>query len=479
MLFLMLATCVSSCPRIVKIKNLRRKYHKDRRLVTFTCKLGFELVGAKTAVCNQNKWSTEPPICIAPGCPLLEYDDNVLDVTYTYRGSLATFQCKANYVMEDEDNRVYCNKREWNKPPPVCKKNSVRKSCDYEDGICGWTQDLGDDFDWKIHSKKTSTRYTGPSNDHTYGNVSEGHYIYTEASAPRRPGDQARLLSPLYNFKMQAVCFEFWFHMWCPSLTKETGSLQIYAISKKQLLTNLAPLMTLTGDYGNSWKRKRIQLEPMQDTFQIILQTTSGENHKNDIAIDDIQLWGGLCEDTPNITNPFLTKILMKITTPISFPVSYRLLRTGSPAGAHVRDDDVPTDRGLFHLASSVSLDHFVLKQGAHRRLHQQWLGAETRITVVRAGRKKKLVSIPTMQTPGVTPEKPSLNLLTTATNRNKVGRLPKGLTQRKNETKLLLILCGDKMKRINMVFLSYQPPLIFTQITIKLSKAYSFDYCR
>lgn len=70
-------------------------------------------------------------------------------------------------------------------------------------------------------------------------------------------------------------------------------------------------------------------------------------------------------------------------------------------------------------------------------------------VTVVRAGRKKKLVSIPTMQTPGVTPEKPSLNLLTTATNRNKVGRLPKGLTQRKNETKVT----KKKTKKKNSLF--------------------------
>ncbi|CAE1261842.1 unnamed protein product [Acanthosepion pharaonis] len=203
----MLATCASSCPRIRRNKNLRLKYRSNKRIVYFACRSGFKIIGATSAICNKNTWSTDSPICVAPGCPLLEYDDNVLDVTYTYR-----------------------------------------------------------------------------------------HYIYIEASAPRRPGDQARLLSPLYNFKMQAVCFEFWFHMWCPSLTKETGSLQIYAISKKQLLSNLAPLMTLTGDYGNSWKRKRIQLEPMQDTFQIILHATRGQNHQNDIAVDDIQLWAGLCD---------------------------------------------------------------------------------------------------------------------------------------------------------------------------------------
>ena len=35
--------------------------------------------------------------------------------------------------------------------------------------ICGYTQDGTDDFDWTRGSGKTSSTYTGPTFDHTYG----------------------------------------------------------------------------------------------------------------------------------------------------------------------------------------------------------------------------------------------------------------------------------------------------------------------
>lgn len=301
---IMVTQCLSKCPRIRKIKNLRPKYTSQKRLVYFRCKRGFDLVGAISAMCNGNEWSTELPICVAPGCNPLEYDVNVLDVTYTYRGSLATFHCKPSYVMEDEDNRVYCNRYEWNKLPPTCTKKSLKKSCDYEDGICGWTQDTTDDFDWEINSKGTITQFTGPTADHTYQNKSEGHYIYVESSAPRRQGDQARLISPLYNFKGETSCFEFWFHMWCPSQNKEVASLEVYAMSENESVDSSGPLLTLTGDYGNIWRRQRVEIQLMQQSFKIIFQVTRGLEHQNDIAVDDIELWEGFCNDHSNTTYP-------------------------------------------------------------------------------------------------------------------------------------------------------------------------------
>ena len=41
--------------------------------------------------------------------------------------------------------------------------------CDFESGVCGWTNSDQDHFDWTLSSGKTPTRYTGPSWDHTYG----------------------------------------------------------------------------------------------------------------------------------------------------------------------------------------------------------------------------------------------------------------------------------------------------------------------
>ena len=42
--------------------------------------------------------------------------------------------------------------------------------CDFEDvNICGYQQDIDDQFDWTRGSDGTSSGATGPNSDHTYG----------------------------------------------------------------------------------------------------------------------------------------------------------------------------------------------------------------------------------------------------------------------------------------------------------------------
>ena len=41
-----------------------------------------------------------------------------------------------------------------------------------------------------------------------------GHYIYIETSAPRRPGDKARLTSPSYPAATNSECLQFYYHMY-------------------------------------------------------------------------------------------------------------------------------------------------------------------------------------------------------------------------------------------------------------------------
>ena len=49
--------------------------------------------------------------------------------------------------------------------------------CDFEDdGLCGFDQDLYDDFDWIRNSGGTNSTGTGPTNDHTYGTTKGKHF---------------------------------------------------------------------------------------------------------------------------------------------------------------------------------------------------------------------------------------------------------------------------------------------------------------
>lgn len=46
---------------------------------------------------------------------------------------------------------------------------SANIDCDFETNLCGWTNDVHDDYDWKYHGGRTPTAGTGPSTDHTKG----------------------------------------------------------------------------------------------------------------------------------------------------------------------------------------------------------------------------------------------------------------------------------------------------------------------
>ncbi|CAL8399617.1 unnamed protein product [Arctogadus glacialis] len=77
---------------------------------------------------------------------------------------------------------------------------SPELQCDFEEGLCSWSQDAGgaDVFDWTRVRGPTPTLSTGPWKDHTLG-LARGHYLYIEASAPQAFGDTAVLLSPVFQ----------------------------------------------------------------------------------------------------------------------------------------------------------------------------------------------------------------------------------------------------------------------------------------
>ena len=108
--------------------------------------------------------------------------------------------------------------------PDLCHENGVSCSpqarcalmladCDFEQkDMCGWTNvvDNSDDFDWTLHHGSTSTAGTGPSVDHTT-NSSSGYFVYIESSKAL-PGQQAALVSPIFNstYNGYACTLSFW-----------------------------------------------------------------------------------------------------------------------------------------------------------------------------------------------------------------------------------------------------------------------------
>ena len=72
--------------------------------------------------------------------------------------------------------------------------------CNFDASMCGWINEAeNDDFDWK-QSRGSDNFFTGPVRDF-YSFSREyplGGFLYIDASYPRRPGDKAMLISPIF-----------------------------------------------------------------------------------------------------------------------------------------------------------------------------------------------------------------------------------------------------------------------------------------
>lgn len=134
-------------------------------------------------------------------------------------------------------------------PPP----GAGPTKCTFEDVyICNYIQDLTDNFNWTRKSGSTTSSGTGPSADHTYGTAA-GHYMYIEASAPARPGQLARLFTPVYPAVNQDQCLQFYYHMYGNQIgrlsVKVSGWLIKYNLQSKSIFVHFSAIWMLLLKY--------------------------------------------------------------------------------------------------------------------------------------------------------------------------------------------------------------------------------------
>ena len=96
-----------------------------------------------------------------------------------------------------------------------------------------------------------------------------GYYIYTEASAPRRPGDTARLVSPMYIPDQSGKdCLTFWYHMHGVNI----GMLNVYLRQQNQQDVNI---WRQQGNQPDLWYYATVPLNAVQ---QYQVSSDSGIN---------------------------------------------------------------------------------------------------------------------------------------------------------------------------------------------------------
>ncbi|XP_030832894.1 MAM and LDL-receptor class A domain-containing protein 1 [Strongylocentrotus purpuratus] len=163
-------------------------------------------------------------------------------------------------------------------------------SCNFEQGLCSYTQDRGDDFDWARSQGSTETSDTGPVVDHTHG-TTQGYYLYAESSNPQSSGDKARLTGAAEDAD-QPQCVEFYYYLYGDTM----GSLRVYV--KDSTSSGLGdPVWSLSGDRGSGWYRGLASVQNNTNTVQLVFEAEIGNGKYSDIAIDDINVINsnGLC----------------------------------------------------------------------------------------------------------------------------------------------------------------------------------------
>uniref|UniRef100_T1JBF6 Sushi domain-containing protein n=1 Tax=Strigamia maritima TaxID=126957 RepID=T1JBF6_STRMM len=298
---------ISRSCRVPKFPNGKIKIRGRGRILKFACNPGYELVGRRIATCLRSQWSNPTPVCVAPGCSLKMMKNGYY--LPTHRDALVSFYCDPGYALEGSST-LYCDGRIWNSTIPVCLAALKNPSltCDFESpDLCGWNHCDQHEFEWTRHNFATPSGHvgTGPSYDHTLGDGSDGHYMYIEASSPRKENDTARLISPVYDGSLSTNgCFRFWYHMFGTT----TGSLMVFVKPESKKLHTILPLYEKSGNQGNKWIEGVVLLPFLQENFQIVIQGVRGSSYVSDIAIDDVQLSTDTC--------PFVTVLPTDITTP-------------------------------------------------------------------------------------------------------------------------------------------------------------------
>lgn len=150
--------------------------------------------------------------------------------------------------------------------------------CNFEDGLCSWTQDTEDRFDWTWNQGPTPTLNTGPYKDHTWSSVS-GHYLFIESSAPQQFKDTAVLISRPFNRTISkggvarpSCVFRFHYHMLGQYIFRLAVYIRNYASGRGQML------WARYGDQGNLWHRKTLYISSARP-FQVKSQLDPTSSH--------------------------------------------------------------------------------------------------------------------------------------------------------------------------------------------------------
>ncbi|MCB0790166.1 MAG: S8 family serine peptidase [Flavobacteriales bacterium] len=168
---------------------------------------------------------------------------------------------------------------------PTCSTQPLcGLACDNVGRLSNGRNGIEDALDWRVDTAGTSTQGTGPSVDHTMGNMS-GRYFYLEASGgcQQQRGD---LLTPCISLPgAGAHLLSYWFHLYGTGL----GELHVDLFANGQWIEDAAPVVS--GDQGDAWHPGTVDLTTYAGQSVVArFRGITGTSHVSDIALDDIAI---------------------------------------------------------------------------------------------------------------------------------------------------------------------------------------------
>ncbi|KAM6986704.1 enteropeptidase [Aplochiton taeniatus] len=170
--------------------------------------------------------------------------------------------------------------------------NAERIFCSFEDGLCFWRQNPEEDGDFIRTNSPTLPPLTGPTFDHTFGNLS-GYYIVT----PPSPGQWEKTFQihsiPLTPFN-ESLCLSFWYHMF----GEDVRRLRVLVVEWPSSEPVVTVVFQKEGNFGDNWNYGQITLNGT-DEATVVFEAQKRGGMRNDIALDDIAMTNGPCKDGP------------------------------------------------------------------------------------------------------------------------------------------------------------------------------------
>lgn len=101
-----------------------------------------------------------------------------------------------------------------------------------------------------------------------------GYYIYTEASAPAKPGHKAQLISPNVQPGGQGqMCLKFWYYMY----GRNVASLNVYV--QAGLVLPSQPVWKRSGTQGQKWNLASVDISA-RNTFNVRIRNEFNKSKK-------------------------------------------------------------------------------------------------------------------------------------------------------------------------------------------------------